>query len=122
MGATKHLYGELRVELLCRGRVDRAGGDEYAAIFNDLVEGTGWEDCVMGVKRPYAPVYSPINGVVASISVESGQRVEEGDVVLSLEMMKMLMAVEAPLTGEIEVLVGMNTPVTENQLLAKVYP
>lgn len=76
----------------------------------------------MGVKRPYAPVYSPINGVVASISVESGQRVEEGDVVLSLEMMKMLMAVEAPLTGEIEVLVGMNTPVTENQLLAKVYP
>lgn len=76
----------------------------------------------MGVKRPYAPLYSAMNGVVSYIHVKTGDRVEIGDPVVTVEAMKMFLDMEAEMAGEVEVVATMNDAVSEGQLLAKIYP
>lgn len=76
----------------------------------------------MGVKRPYAPMYATINGVVAAVHYKTGDRVEVGDPVVALEAMKLLLEMEAEMAGEVEIVVAMNDAVSEGQLLAKIYP
>lgn len=76
----------------------------------------------MGVKRPYAPMYATMNGVVAAIHCKTGDRVELGEPVVTLEAMKLYLEMEAEMAGEVEIVVAMNDAVSEGQLLAKIYP
>ena len=61
-----------------------------------------------------------ITGTVWKVEVEVGEEVEEEDVVLILESMKMEMPVEAPADGTItEILVEPEQAVQEGQVLAR---
>ncbi|MFL5260289.1 MAG: pyruvate carboxylase [Hyphomicrobiales bacterium] len=61
---------------------------------------------------------APMPGAVSSLAVVVGQRVEEGDVVLMLEAMKMETVLHAPLTGAVkEILVSPGTHVDAKDLL-----
>jgi len=76
----------------------------------------------MAAKRPYAPVRADMFGQVVTIDVENGQHVNEGDSILTIEAMKMFMEIQAPLAGEVEVVVGLNTVVNKDDIVAKIYP
>lgn len=60
-----------------------------------------------------------ITGTVWKVEVEPGESVEEGDIIMILESMKMEMPIEAPIDGKIlKVLVAPNEPVKEDQVVA----
>lgn len=64
-------------------------------------------------------VESEVTGNVWKVEVEAGARVEEGDVLLILESMKMEIPVEAPAAGTVaEVLVAVEDSVAEDQVVA----
>ena len=61
-----------------------------------------------------------ITGTVWKIEVEVGEKVDEEDVVMILESMKMEMPIEAPADGRIiEILVKENQPVSEGEVVAR---
>ena len=61
-----------------------------------------------------------ITGTVWKIELGPGDEVEEGDIVMILESMKMEMPIEAPEDGVItEILVKENEPVKEGQAVAR---
>lgn len=76
----------------------------------------------MAAKRPYAPIRADMTCVVTIVLAKTGDRVNEGDVVIAVEAMKLMNEIEAPLSGEIEVLVEPNQQVNAGDLLAKIYP
>lgn len=60
-----------------------------------------------------------ITGTVWKIEVQPGDEVEEDDIVMILESMKMEMPIEAPADGKIlEILVAEGEPVKEDQVVA----
>lgn len=60
-----------------------------------------------------------ITGTVWKIEVEVGEEVEEDDIVIILESMKMEMPIEAPADGKIlKILVTENEAVKEGQVVA----
>ena len=64
-------------------------------------------------------VAAPMPGSVSSIAVKPGQEVKTGDILLSIEAMKMETTISAPRDGVVkEVLVGPGTPVDAKDLLA----
>ncbi|MCY3811076.1 MAG: biotin/lipoyl-binding carrier protein [Gammaproteobacteria bacterium] len=64
-------------------------------------------------------VESEVTGNVWKVEVEAGARVEEGDVLLILESMKMEIPLEAPTAGTVaEVLVAVEDAVQEDQVVA----
>ena len=64
-------------------------------------------------------VESEVTGNVWKVEVEAGQRVEEGDVLLILESMKMEIPLEAPSAGTVaQVLVAVEDAVQEDQVVA----
>lgn len=64
-------------------------------------------------------VESEVTGNVWKVEVEAGERVEEGDVLLILESMKMEIPLEAPTAGTVEeVLVAVEDAVQEDQVVA----
>jgi len=64
-------------------------------------------------------VESEVTGNVWKVEVEAGARVEEGDVLLILESMKMEIPVEAPAAGTVaDVLVAVEDSVAEDQVVA----
>lgn len=64
-------------------------------------------------------VESEVTGNVWKVEVEAGARVEEGDVLLILESMKMEIPLEAPSAGTVaEVLVAVEDAVQEDQVVA----
>ena len=64
-------------------------------------------------------VESEVTGNVWKVEVEAGTKVEEGDVLLILESMKMEIPVEAPAAGTVaEVLVAVEDSVAEDQVVA----
>ena len=64
-------------------------------------------------------VESEVTGNVWKVEVEAGAQVEEGDVLLILESMKMEIPVEAPAAGTVaEVLVAVEDSVAEDQVVA----
>ncbi len=64
-------------------------------------------------------VESEVTGNVWKVEVEAGERVEEGDVLLILESMKMEIPLEAPSAGTVaEVLVAVEDAVQEDQVVA----
>ncbi|WP_020177834.1 pyruvate carboxylase [Methylopila sp. M107] len=63
-------------------------------------------------------VAAPMPGIISSVSAKEGQTVEQGDVVCSIEAMKMETAIHAERGGVIkEVLVSPGTPVDSKDLL-----
>ncbi len=61
-----------------------------------------------------------ITGTVWKVEVEVGEEVEEDDVVIILESMKMEMPIEAPADGKItEILVKPDQPVQEGEVVAR---
>jgi pyruvate carboxylase len=63
-------------------------------------------------------VAAPMPGVVSSIAVKPGQPVKAGDVLLTIEAMKMETAIHAPRDGAIaDVLVGPSAPIDAKDLL-----
>ena len=70
-----------------------------------------------------AHVAAPMPGSIASISVRVGQRVAAGDVMLTMEAMKMEAAVHAPRDGTVSaVLVSLGQTVDAKDLLVIVDP
>lgn len=68
-------------------------------------------------------VLSPIPGMIVSIKTSIGKRVEKGDILLTLEAMKMESEIEAPCSGEvIEIKVKEKANVGEGELLVKIKP
>ena len=64
-------------------------------------------------------VESEVTGNVWKVEVEAGAKVEEGDVLLILESMKMEIPVEAPVAGTVaEVRVAVEDSVAEDQVVA----
>ena len=64
-------------------------------------------------------VESEVSGNVWKVEVEAGARVEEGDVLLILESMKMEIPVEAPQAGTVaELRVAVEDSVSEDQVVA----
>ena len=64
-------------------------------------------------------VESEVTGNVWKVEVAAGAKVEEGDVLLILESMKMEIPVEAPVAGTVaEVLVAVEDSVAEDQVVA----
>ncbi len=63
-------------------------------------------------------VAAPMPGIISTVSVKEGQKVEQGDVICSIEAMKMETALHAERGGVIkEVLVSPGTPVDAKDLL-----
>lgn len=56
------------------------------------------------------------------ISAQTGDIVEEGESVVSVEAMKLMLDCEAPMRGEIEIMVSPHEMVVEDQVVAKIYP
>ena len=68
-------------------------------------------------------ILSPMPGMLVSISVEVGQKVEAGDPVLILEAMKMQNVLPAPVAGTVKTLpVPHGTQVDKDQVLAIIAP
>ena len=64
-------------------------------------------------------VESEVTGNVWKVEVQAGARVEEGDVLLILESMKMEIPVEAPQAGTVaELRVAVEDSVSEDQVVA----
>jgi acetyl-CoA carboxylase biotin carboxyl carrier protein len=64
-------------------------------------------------------VYAHITGTVWKIEVQAGANVNEGDVLVILESMKMEMPVEAPASGMVrEILVSEGQPIAEGAVIA----
>ena len=67
-----------------------------------------------------AQVGAPMPGMVASIAVSVGQKVKEGETLLTLEAMKMFAAISAPGAGTIsEICVKVGESVESKDLLIK---
>ncbi|MFF2245569.1 biotin carboxylase N-terminal domain-containing protein [Arthrobacter sp. NPDC058130] len=67
-------------------------------------------------------VRSPMPGTVVSVSVSEGDTVEAGQVLLSVEAMKMEHQLVAPLEGTVHISVGSGDLVKADQVLATVHP
>ncbi len=67
-------------------------------------------------------VRSPMPGTVVSVSVSNGDTVEAGDVLLSVEAMKMEHQLVAPLDGTVHISVGSGDLVKADQVLATIHP
>lgn len=66
-----------------------------------------------------AEIESEVTGTVWKIEVAVGDRVEQDDVLIILESMKMEIPVEAPAAGTVsEILVAPEEPVEEGQIVA----
>jgi pyruvate carboxylase len=63
---------------------------------------------------------APIPGLIATIAVTAGQKVNKGDKLLMMEAMKMQTTVSAPLDGVVEeILVNLGDTVQSKDLLMK---
>jgi acetyl-CoA/propionyl-CoA carboxylase biotin carboxyl carrier protein len=67
-------------------------------------------------------VRSPMPGTVVSVSVHNGDTVEAGQVLLSVEAMKMEHQLVAPLDGTVHISVGSGDLVKADQVLATIHP
>ncbi len=67
-------------------------------------------------------VRSPMPGTVVSVSVGNGDTVEAGQVLLSVEAMKMEHQLVAPLDGTVHITVGSGDLVKADQVLATIHP
>ena len=68
-------------------------------------------------------VASPMPGMIVSVSAEEGDEVKAGDVILTLEAMKMQNAIPAPVDGTIESIpVASGAQVARDQILATIRP
>ena len=65
-------------------------------------------------------IAAPIPGLIATIAVTPGQKVNKGDKLLMMEAMKMQTTVSAPLEGVVdEILVAIGETVESKDLLMK---
>jgi acetyl-CoA/propionyl-CoA carboxylase, biotin carboxylase, biotin carboxyl carrier protein len=67
-----------------------------------------------------AELTSPMPGSVVAVSVQDGQQVEAGAVVVTVEAMKMEHALAAPIDGAVELLVAVGDQVKVGQPLARI--
>jgi biotin carboxyl carrier protein len=68
-------------------------------------------------------VRAPMPGVIVGVPVETGSHVEEGQVIVVEEAMKMQMQLRAPFTGRIEALqVAIGDQVEKGSLLVRIAP
>jgi biotin carboxyl carrier protein len=73
------------------------------------------------MKRDTGDLVAPMPGKVIRVSVEEGDTVEQGQVVVVLESMKMQMVIHAPITGVVEhIAVEPDQDVEKNELLIRV--
>ncbi|MCV7348986.1 acetyl/propionyl/methylcrotonyl-CoA carboxylase subunit alpha [Mycobacterium parmense] len=72
----------------------------------------------VGARR--AEIVSPMPGNVIAVQVDSGAEVNEGDVVVIVEAMKMEHSLAAPAAGQVEVLVSVGDQVKVDQVLAQI--
>jgi acetyl-CoA/propionyl-CoA carboxylase biotin carboxyl carrier protein len=74
-----------------------------------------------GAALPEGSLEAPMPGTVWAVNVSNGDAVEEGDVLIVLESMKMELSIAAPVDGVVaELSVAVGDPVTHDQSLARV--
>ncbi|MFZ4594662.1 MAG: biotin/lipoyl-containing protein [Verrucomicrobiaceae bacterium] len=95
------------------------GYPRHATVTNKLLA----KDVVTKAKAdPADPtqVGAPMPGMVASIAVSVGQKVKEGETLLTLEAMKMFAAISAPSAGTVsEIIVKVGESVESKDLLVR---
>ena len=67
-----------------------------------------------------AELVSPMPGSVVAVSVQDGELVEVGAVVVAVEAMKMEHSLRSPVAGVVELLVAVGDQVKVGQLLARI--
>ena len=67
-----------------------------------------------------AEIVSPMPGSVVAVGVENGATVTAGDVVVTVEAMKMEHALSSPVEGTVELLVAVGDQVKVGQVLARI--
>jgi biotin carboxyl carrier protein len=65
-------------------------------------------------------LYAPCSGLISQIYTPSGSLVNEGDEILSIEVMKLFMPVVSSLNGKIKLIVSEGEFVQENQELGEI--
>ncbi len=118
--------GQLRVEIdgvsrpfavERRGRVTHVGASGLSRAF---VEPDAVAEAAV---RSDGVVRAPLAGVVLQVPVELGQRVEAGQLLVTVEAMKMEHRIEAPMPGTVaELTVSPGAQVTGGQQLSKIEP
>lgn len=68
------------------------------------------------------PILAPSDGTVAYQYVEEGARVEEGDTVAAVELMKMFNDIPAPCAGTVHFRVGLGEVVAVDDVVAEIVP
>lgn len=93
-----------------------------------IIDDTGYETEIpegyirKGNKEPVRPgeIRAAIPGVITDIKVRKGQMVAAGDIVVILEAMKMLNAIEAETAGRVsDILVAAGDRVAKGQMLIR---
>lgn len=72
------------------------------------------------VEKDPREVHAFIPGTISKIWFKQKKQVKEGDVILTLDAMKMLNKVMAPMDGELKLLVKQRDVVSKNQILFKI--
>jgi propionyl-CoA carboxylase alpha chain len=97
-------------------------GDKYSVMVQESREAELAKDLPEKPKdyRDYL-VRAPMPGIVRSISVKEGDKVESGDILLTLEAMKMQNAISAPFAGTVKhIFVKVNESVAEGDVLIEI--
>ncbi len=67
-----------------------------------------------------AAVKSPLEGIVAQLRRQDGERVVSGENIMDIEAMKMLFEVKAPVGGTLMLLVALSDYVRKGQAVAEI--
>jgi len=68
-------------------------------------------------------VGAPMPGVISTVAIKAGQRIEAGDVLVSIEAMKMETAIHADTGGTVtDLLVGVGDQIDAKDLLVRIEP
>ncbi|MBW1988281.1 MAG: pyruvate carboxylase [Deltaproteobacteria bacterium] len=113
-GQLTHLYVDHHLEpFYHQPPTPKGGGEEKKEFSADQIRSLA----EMGEVR------APMTGVVASVSVSTGDQVDEGDTLLVLEAMKMLNSLDSAIAGTVEeVQVSEGQEVVQGDLLVRVKP
>ncbi len=95
------------------GQVEPNEGDQKDAYKQTVAKNTVQPKATSGTEVP-----APLSGTIMSVKVKNGQKVSEGDVLLTLEALKLENEITAPVSGTIAQIVSESESVETDQIIA----